>query len=484
MSDTLENFAEYHISNITLLIPEDGMRAVIEVDGPFKDTDGFSLITGLLNEGKVAFGVDVSSIHKLVDLCKNEPGIRIHEAVVARGTPPIEGKNGSFEILVKAPPPVSIDEEGRADFRNIQHFQTVDKGQVVGRLFLPEPGKSGYNVFGKEVEPKPIHAAPLDFGKNIQKTADSNDLVAQTHGIFLQKEDRIDINPVLEVAKDVGLETGNVNYDGNVRIGGNITKGSSVSAMGDLLVGGMVESGNLIVGGSLTVRKGINTRREGTVKVTGNIQSVYIDNTALEAEGSLLIEKSLIASRVICYSDISVSAKGSTISGGDISVFGSISADFVGNRAENVTKITLGVHHKNCQYYELQLKELEKVEREFEKLGENVAKIKEYAQRMRGKIPVDKQAQFRVVFEKYKEVRDLHTRLTIDVEDIKSRRYNKNEVKIVVRDTIFPGVDIMYRGTLEKILAPMTACVLRFRPDQDKPTIEAYRPLARKSGIQ
>ena len=459
-----------------VVISSDGLEAMLQLRATRRSVVLYEHVIELMDRAGIIYGVDPTAIRRELAAYSDVFGEKPNRDIrVARGTPPKPGVDGTVEVLIKPPPPVVIDQSGRADYRNIEKFRTVEPGQVLARVTPPVPGEPGIDVFGEQIPSPPPKEPELEAGPNVGFRSSSNEYVAQVHGIFVHNNQRIDVNPVLNIRGDVGLESGNVTYDGNVKIGNNIERGSIVSATGDVEVGGTIESGTVRCGGSLTVRKGINTRRDEMVTVNGDIYATYIDNSNVTANGTLIVSKSIIASHIICYSDINLSAKGSALTGGEITCYGSLSADSIGNRTGIPTRIYLGLHHKNLQYYKLHLKEMEEIEREYERMRDEVIKIKNYIQRMRGKIPVGKQASFQATYKDYKHQVELRDRIQAQIAEYRESRYDHEEVRLTIRDTIHPGVEIHYRSHVEKITAPQTRAVFRFIPGREKPVLEAYK---------
>ncbi len=459
-----------------ILISEDRMQAHLRIRTADPHSILYEDVVEMLDHKKIVYGIYGEEIRKRIDeynhtMTKNPN----QDLLVARGTAPVPGVDGRIDVLVEPPQPVTFDDHGRADFRNVNRYRTVDKGQVLAKLTPPVPGKAGIDIFGHETKPPAPGMPELDDGPNVSFVPGSNEYIAREHGIFIHENNRIDVNPVLIVPGSVGLESGNVHYDGTVQIGGNVERASMVSAIGDVEVGGAIESGEFRSGGSLVVKKGINTKREGMVRVGGNLQAVYVDNSNLTVEGHVVVHKSIIASQIVCYGDVSVTGTGSALSGGEVFAYGSVSADFVGNRTGVVTKIYLGDHQKNKQYYQLSIKELEQVEKDLEKLKEKVVKIKDYVQRMRGKIPVQKQAEFRVIYKAYKDQVELRERVQKQVIEFRESRYNQESLRLIARNTLFPGVEIHYRDHIEKIQAPQTRVSMRFTPGLERPQLEAWK---------
>lgn len=459
-----------------LTISPDGMEAMVELQGPLDPSLDADAIFQLINEHNIRFGLNSSEVYKVAEAYRKSGGAH-QSAVVARGQPPVLPVDGVIEILVPPPPPVVIDPEGRADYRNLQRYRTVEKGEVLARRTPAVPGKPGINLFNERVDP-PAPADPhLDCGPNVEFSTASNEYKARVHGIFVQTPTRIDVNPVLQISGHVGLESGNIDYDGSVKIAGNIERGAALSALGDVTVGGAVESGQVRVSGSLTVRAGINHRREGTIQVSGNLAAVYIDNSDVNVEGSVIVERSITTSRIICHGEVALRGPHSGLAGGEIYSFGSISADSIGSKAGVPTKIILGTHMKNMAYYDMHVKELEQAAHDYEKRADDIRRIKVYVQSLRGAaLPVDKQAAFRVKLREYKEAEDLVRRLEKQVEQLRLTRFNQEPVRVTARETIFPGVEIQYRGRIETITKPMSAQVLLFVPDAAAVVYEAWRP--------
>ena len=455
-----------------------GMSLELVIRGPFSPRYDYDYFIRMLDEERVIFGVDGSALRRLAEEYRAQSNpARHYRALVAEGYPPEPGRDGSVEILIPDPPPVSIDDQGRADFRNIQKFQTVREGEILARVTPPVPGKSGTNIYGEEVIPSPPRAVELEAGDNvtIHVQPEYNEYRAARQGIFVKGESKIAVSPVLVVPASVGLSSGNVNYDGNVRIGQNVERGSLVSCYGDCEVGGTVETGDVRIGGTLTVRKGVNTRQEGMINVGGNLQAVYVENTKATVEGSILVQKSVINSQLVSYSDLIMQTRGATVTGGEVLLYGSMSTDVLGSKTEIPTRVIVGLHQKNAMYHDLHRKELEEIEKEYEKKVEEINKIKIYVQRMRGRIPIDRQAALRVKYKEYKDMAELRARLQQQIMDLRESRYNPEEVRVIIRDVAYPGVTIHYRDYVEKITAPLTKCILRFRPGYAKPEMQGYR---------
>lgn len=472
-----ENRSPSHLPVAEVQLDERAMKADLVIRGPFSPLINFDALIDVMNEARIVYGSDLSQVHGLLeDFKENRTEHSLCKRTVSKGRPPVKGVDGRVDFEKKEAPPVVIDEDGRADFRNVQRFQTVEAGELLARLIPPAPGEVGFNVMGEEIPPPPLREPELRAGDNVRFDPATGEYRALKNGIFIRGDDVVSVSPVLEVSGNVGLSSGNIDYEGNVRVTGNLERGAALKCAGDCEVIGMIESHDVVTGGSLRVRKGINNRREGISKIEGNLSAVYVENSGLLVGGSVLVEKSIIGCDLVALGDIVLSGRQSTISGGELIAYGSVGADIVGSRAEAPTKITLGFHHTNQLLYQKYSIKLEEAERLNEKKLEKIHKIKIYIQRMRGKVPVDKQAAFRAEFKEYKQAILVRDKLQKLVKRYRQTRHNPDPVRLIVRDVLYPGVVIHYREYVEKITAPLSKCILVFRPGAGEPEMQAFKP--------
>ena len=451
------------------------MTARLRIRGAFDPTITNQSVREALNELGISYGVDPEAIEKTLDSYR-EKGTMDESAVIVKGYRGKETVDGRIEMLIEESRHVSIDETGQADYRNVKNFITANAGQVLARHHLPVHGEAGMNIYGDQVMPAEAKNPRLDAGMNVSIVSKGtfNEYVANVKGIVSNNNKIIEVNPVLTISGSVGLESGNIKYDGDVEIRGSVERGSSVIASGNISVGGMIESGSIKVGGDLTVGGGINTKSEGRILVKKNLISVYVDNSKLFINGEVTVDRSITISNIITHGHIFLKDQHSAISGGEILCYESIAADIIGSKAEIPTIITIGTHYERNRVMVEMSKELETTKKEFERLTDEMQKMKLFVQRMRNKITDEKREEFRLKIQEYTKTKQHGDKLEKDLKELRMSRFNPSEVTITARDTIYPGVQIHYRNNVEKITAPMTKCVLKFRAGQEKPEISAF----------
>jgi uncharacterized protein (DUF342 family) len=461
---------------LLVTIDKSDLTAKLRIRGSAYDpTVTLNAVIDHLNEKAIQYGVDFRAIEE--GLREYQQNGRLEsEIIVAKGKPVVEPKDGRVEIFVKEAERVAIDDMGHADFRNIHRYVTVKQDQLLARMHYPVRGEAGFNIHGIEIPPREPASPTIDAGDNvrIEEREGFKEFFANTKGVFIRKGKSISVSPVLHIEKSIGLETGNIDYDGDIIVKENIERGSSLAATGNVTVGGMVESGEIRIGGSFRVKSGINTKNEGRILVKQNLTSGYIDNSKIFVGGDITVEKSITISSIITHGGIILTGNHCAISGGNIISYGSIKADYIGSKGEIPTVLTIGLHYEKSMRLKHLSDDLEKTKRDFERLTDEIQKIRLYVQRMRNKITDDKREELKLKLQEYKATKELAEKLEADIQTLRSGRYNQEDITVVARDTLYPGVQIHYRNSVERIMAPLTKCMLVFTPGREKPEILAY----------
>lgn len=199
---------------------------------------------------------------------------------VAAGLSPTKGEDGWLKFYHPQAQRVKIGEDGKADFRNIDRYIYVKEGEKLASLFEGIPGKAGIDVFGKPIAPPPIKRPKLTVGKNVQERQTIvdgkplRDYHATTNGAVFSTDSSVTVSQELQIDSNVGIGTGNVNYDGNVLVKGDIESGASVVTNGSLIVKGNIESSDLTVARDLEASGGIKGDGKNVIKVGGHLNVV------------------------------------------------------------------------------------------------------------------------------------------------------------------------------------------------------------------
>ena len=178
---------------------------------------------------------------------------------MARGTPALDGDDGSIEMAVESGrQDIGIESEsGTIDFHERGAFTPIEKEQLIARGVRPTPGTPGKDVRGEEVKAEPGKRASLTAGSGTALTAGGTELRATRAGALRFSGDRIEVSDLIRVSGNVDFEMGSVECEGSVTVEGDVMPGFRIRAGGDVSIGGVVDSAEVKAAGTVTVRQGV-----------------------------------------------------------------------------------------------------------------------------------------------------------------------------------------------------------------------------------
>ena len=286
---------------------------------------------------------------------------------VAKGTMPEDGVNGEliyhFEKNREAGRPKE-DERGRVNYRDLNLFENVKKGQLLITRTLATQGKSGSTVTGTELLPKAGREVNMPRTKNVLINADMTTARAEFGGMIEVVNGIVNVSNKYIVKGNCDLSTGNIEFDGTIVISGAVISGMLVRASGDITVGGVVNEAELISGGNIDLKLGIQGNDKAKVTATGNVTAAFIERAEVRAKGDII-------SDVIMHSNIETAGrvfargKRGNIVGGRVLAGEMVEAKTIGAPSHVQTDIQVGLlpeKKARVKFLREELKTLEKDE--------------------------------------------------------------------------------------------------------------------------
>ncbi len=230
-------------------------------------------------------GIDEEVLATLAEFPPDE------EVLIARGQPPINGEPARIDYFFLADVPGAkplVDEEGRADYREVSVIQNVTPGQLLAKKTPATAGLPGRAVNGEPIPPVPGKDVHLLAGRNVELSANKLEAMATVMGIPKLVRNRVAVLPVFQV-NDVDFSVGNINFQGSVLIRGNVNPGFSVKATEDVSVEGNVENAVIESGGTIRIRGG--ARSGAQIHALKDIVVRFCDsNSTLSAGNELWVK--------------------------------------------------------------------------------------------------------------------------------------------------------------------------------------------------
>ncbi len=326
-------------ANVRLIMAPDNMTAAIVVDPPEEGGQPLTreMLDAALAKGKIVYGIQEEGLARLL-LPSYDTSVE-----VARGTPAVDGENGSCKELYAREREATITEkeDGSVDYKELGMICDLPAGSVICEITLPTEGTSGTNIQGRELKARAGKKAMPPLGEGTRVSDDGLKAITTVSGNLVFRGGRFTVDEVFRV-QDVDYDIGNIQFSGDVVVSGEVQDGFEIRAGGNITLQGRVGSATLEAKGNIHIEQGINGTGKAEITAAKNVNAGFIENCLVRA-GENVVAGSIINSTVECEGDIDVTSKHGTIVGGKITAFGSIKAKEIGNESNTPTLVTVGI---------------------------------------------------------------------------------------------------------------------------------------------
>ncbi|MBE6052832.1 MAG: DUF342 domain-containing protein [Clostridium sartagoforme] len=204
---------------------------LIEIEGEAPPNFTKDEIMFELNKAKITYGINEAAIEQVINskIVKN--------VLIAKGEkpkPPIEDKiKLLFNSGIK-----EYEEDEKIDYRSFNTVTSVKANEILAEIIKGENGIDGINIFSEVIPGKPKKASNFSFGNG---TSFKDNLIISTiDGKPNFSKNKVWVEPLYILNKDVTISTGNIDFPANVEINGKVTEGMKVTSGGSLMINGGV----------------------------------------------------------------------------------------------------------------------------------------------------------------------------------------------------------------------------------------------------
>lgn len=451
--ETLKEHVEY--GNVIVDIPPDRLSAMVRFDVSGKQSiPTVDMIMRALSAKRVIYGIDKEAVKKAA-----ESG---NPTKVAQGEAPQNGKDAQivrkFNVGEKGVP--VVDEHDRADYKNLNMFLRANKGQVLAERIPHTQGVPGTNIFGDKIMARNGKPKPVPAGKNtiIQ---DENFVVADIDGQIVDKGSKIEVDPHLEIRGDVGMETGNIDFDGAITIKGNVEAGFVVKAAGDIEVLGMVSGAN-VEGNNIFIKGGVRGMNRGFIKARKDFRASFAENADIEAGGDIYISDVAMHSTIRAGHHLIMDEGKGQVTGGNLAAGEEIRAKCIGNEANVITRLSVGVNPMLQKEYQQVLKEYNESKKRLEMLNKTLETLKKIDV---NKLPPNKVDQLNSLVRSQFLLAGKVQRSEKRLREIDAELQNMQNGKVCVADTMYPGVRLSINSIVKNVQVKETHCTQYVKDD-------------------
>lgn len=437
-------------AKIIVDISRDRMKATVRYDTKYglKPPTAEMILEELKTAG-VKYGIDEVEINNNIGLLK--------PFTAAQGKPAIPGENAyidrKFDLSSKGRP--VVDEYDRVDYKNLNLFVLIKANETLAIRIPQTKGTPGKNVYGEVVPAQNGRPVPMPVGKNT-KIIGENQLIATINGQIVDTGNKISVDPRLEIKSSVGVATGNIDFDGTVMITGDVQQGFYVKATGDIEIkgginGAEVSGRNVLVGGGLTGAE------RGKIQSKENVSVAFVENAVIEAGGNITVMDFALHSTLRAGQKITIEGKKGQLTGGLAVAGEEVLARFIGNVANVVTRVAVGIdpnlqkeYHEVCKNYTEGKKKLLHITQTLNTLSK--IDINTLPQSRVDQINALTRSQFPIAGQ-----------LKRDEKRIKELEEKLNEMKkgrVRADDTMYPGVRLSINSVAKNVQEVFKHCTM------------------------
>ncbi len=347
----------------------DNMKAFITLTRPIGgEKSSEKSVKEALMLSNVIFNINEEEIKRAVD---NE--IYEEEILIAEGIEPQAGEDADiiFHFDISTEMMLSMDKDGKIDYRELSLIKNVNTGQKLATLIPHTEGIPGKDVTGMEVPGRDGKKLTLPKGKNVEISEDGIELTAAVDGEVKLVDGKVNVFPVYEVRGNVDNSTGNIRFNGKVAVKGNVLTGFLIEADGDVEVQGAVEGAIIKSNGSIVLHRGIQGMNRGELTCEGDLTARFIENSKINVKGNIQCD-AIMHSQVTCGRKLEAAGRKGLLVGGTFKVGEEIKAKVVGSPMATVTELEVGTNPDMRAKYEEIKNELKQVTDNLDKTAKAV----------------------------------------------------------------------------------------------------------------
>ncbi len=372
------SLAENQLSVVTPIhLPPDDLHAYWVVLDRQPHAVTAEMVLQCLADQGVVNGITRERIGQLASLV-NKGTCKRGMYIIAQGIPPDPGQEAQLEILAK-----TTAKSPAARSRSLVAFaEEVQPNQLVARRTPHKPGRPGRDVKGRPMPPPPDTSHPVRVGKGVrmEREGELEQFFSTAAGTLKLANDELSVSstPLLAIDKDVGLATGNLQFQGDVSILGSVQRGFSVKATGDILIGGQVEEGCVVATrGNISIGGGVLGRRTKVV-AQGSVQAMFVEDATMAAGRNIVVER-VNRGRLRAGNRVMIAGHGSeggTVVGGQVWALRRIDLSVAGSPEGALTSLAVGTNMA-VGVTEEQAEKLDRMQRFLEQSGKQMAQLLE-----------------------------------------------------------------------------------------------------------
>jgi uncharacterized protein (DUF342 family) len=398
-------------------------------------------LTKRIKDSGIIYGLEDELINKMAE--DYNSGKEIKNYLVAKGKPVEEGVNGTVEFKIDLTSQPKI-EDNKIDYKEIDKFKTIEKGELIAVKRKAIKGKRGITVTGLGKEAKEVESALLMAGKNVRTEESENEVYyyADETGVILYQKNSIAVHPILTITGDVDYSIGNLHYNGDIKIMGDVLPDFKVEASGKIIIMGTAIACIIKSDSDVIIKGGFAGKDKGKLFAKGDVDIGYVERGYIESFGDVYVKGGVLDSEILCNGTFFGELQTVKVMESKIKAGNGIHLYIAGsNLSKNVT-LSTGFDLKKELELEKQTVVLNEYIKEFSELkkkygGENLEEMNINPFQSSG----HNIEQVKNNFKRYHELKQLIQQLHSEIKQFEQEVFKTNAT-IKIKKTIYAGAII------------------------------------------
>ncbi len=437
-------------------VSKDEMSATLTATAPAMSGGEitFEQIKRALETQGVVAGIKEDKINEFVDNPVYGAPYEVAHAIM-----PQDGRDAYIAFNFETDPSklkIKETENGKVNFKELNQIQNVVQGQPLATKMAPERGKAGKTLYGRYLEAKNGKDIKIPLGKNVELDKDGVTVIASVAGRVLYEDQRINVEPVLEL-ESVGIKTGNIDFLGSVVVKGNVEDGYEIKATGNIEIFGTVGKSYIkSESGDIVVTQGIFGHDEGGVYGGKSLWAKFIQSAKVEVEENCVVSDSIMNSEVSAMKRIVLNGKKAQITGGHLFATEEIAAKNIGSPGGGTeTILEVGFDPRAKHRLDDITGQQNALAKELEDVENNIATLENY-KKTRRTLPKDKEETLGKLKDRRQEITIASEKISEEIDEIQQHLHELKAVgKVKASGNIYSGVKIYIRDALQEVRSDM-----------------------------
>lgn len=330
---------DHDLKGLQVTISKDKLSANMSPTG--KELSGVTLQTvkELIEKRGVVYGlIDDEELNRYLSL---DP-LPVEPFQIAQGLKPVPGHPPEIVYHFDTDPLRigTLLEDGTMDWKNRGEIPQVTEGSVLAEKTGGDPGQPGRSVSDKEINPPRIREPQIKVGKGAKRSEDGCQIIAAVSGTpKLGADGKIYIHGMLPIDGDIGVDTGNIEFEGYIEASGSVCAGYSVKGGGLHTTG--IEGATIEITEDVVSDGGVYG---STIKTGGTLKASHLHNCTIQVLGDLVVEKEIIQCTIETNGRCLIDD--GKIIASTIDAKKGIQVREIGTEASKPAKLVVGIDHK------------------------------------------------------------------------------------------------------------------------------------------